>query len=121
MLVAFVAGVQFRTQAEVARSLEAQDNTALAFLIDGLHRANEALSAEVFALTGRRDQLRSGSAQAAQAELSDDVQRLRMVEGLVPVVGPGVTVNVDGSTSRTPSTTSGWPAPKRSRSTITGS
>jgi len=44
--VAFLGVVQIRSQAEVVRSLEGQDNTSLAFLIDDLHRANDALGAQ---------------------------------------------------------------------------
>ena len=44
LLVALVATVQIRSEAEVARSLVGVDATSLAFLIDDLHRANDSLS-----------------------------------------------------------------------------
>lgn len=99
-VLAFVGALQFRSQAEVLRTLEGQDNTALAFLIDGLHRANEALSGEIGTLAIRRDTLRSGNGPAATAELEDDAQRLRIVEGLIPVAGPGVRIQVDATLER---------------------
>ena len=46
MAVSALAVVQVRSQLEVARSLETQDNTSIAFLIDDLHRANDALALE---------------------------------------------------------------------------
>jgi len=46
LLVALVATVQIRSQAEVERSLVGIDTTSLAFLIDDLHRANDSLQAE---------------------------------------------------------------------------
>ena len=46
LLVALVATIQIRSQAEVERSLVGVDPTSLAFLIDDLHRANESLEAE---------------------------------------------------------------------------
>lgn len=95
LLVAFVAVLQVRSQAEVRRSLEGQDNTSLAFLIDDLHRANDQLAVELATLTARRDPLRSGGGEAANAQLGDDLRRLQVVDGLVPVHGPGVVIAVD--------------------------
>ena len=95
LVVAFVAVVQVRSQAEVERSLEGQDNTSLAFLIDDLHRANDQLAVEQAALLARRDAIRGGSGDAANAQLADDLRGLEVVEGLVPVRGPGVILTVD--------------------------
>ena len=81
LVVAFVAVVQVRSQAAVERSLEGQDNTSLAFLIDDLHRANDQLGVEQAALLARRDAIRGGSGDAANAQLADDLRRLEVVEG----------------------------------------
>lgn len=94
-LLAFVAVVQVRSQAEVVRTLEGQDSTSLAFLIDDLHRANDDLDAQAAILTGRRDALRSGSGGEAEAQLREEALRLRVIEGVVPVHGPGVVLTVD--------------------------
>jgi uncharacterized protein YlxW (UPF0749 family) len=94
-VLAFVAVVQVRSQAEVVRTLEGQDSTALAFLIDDLHRANDALGAQATILAGRRNALRNGSGSEAESQLRDEAARLRVIEGLVPVHGPGVVVTVD--------------------------
>ncbi len=94
-VLAFVGTVQLRSQAEVQRTLEGQDPTALAFLIDDLHTANDRLGAEVSALTGRRDYLQTGGGAAANQQLSEEANRLRILEGIVPVHGPGVTITVD--------------------------
>lgn len=93
--LAFVGTVQLRSQAEVQRTLEGEDPTALAFLIDDLHTANDRLAAEVTSLTARRDSLRSGGGQAADQQLTDEAARLRILQGLVPVHGPGITITVD--------------------------
>jgi len=95
LALAFVVAVQVRSQAEVERSLEGQDNTSLAFLIDDLHRANDQLAGEQAALQSRRDELRAGSDAGADAQLTDELKRLQVAEGLVPVHGPGVVVTVD--------------------------
>lgn len=96
MAVSALAVVQVRSQLEVARSLETQDNTSIAFVIDDLHRANEALALEAQGLTDRRDSLQKGG-QSATVALGDEVARLRLAEGLDPARGPGVTVVVDAN------------------------
>ena len=98
--VAFLGVVQVRSQAEVVRSLEGQDNTSLAFLIDDLHRANDSLGAQAGELTARRDQLRLTGATDADPVLQDEGQRLRALEGLVPVHGPGLVMTVDAPLTR---------------------
>jgi len=94
-VLAFIAVVQVRSQAEVVRSLEGQDSTSLAFLIDDLHRANDALASDHAVLAARRDALRGGSNQEADAQLNAEASQLRVIEGLVPVHGPGVLITID--------------------------
>jgi uncharacterized protein YlxW (UPF0749 family) len=98
-LVAFVGVLQIRSQVEVERSLEGQDSTSLAFLIDDLHKSNDELAVEQAQLQARRDMLRSGTSTAALGELTDEAQRLRMLEGLIAVQGPGVTITIDAPLS----------------------
>src|ERR1700694_4965258 len=97
LLVALVATVQIRSQAEVEKSLVGTDTTTLAFLIDVLHRANDALSAETADLTQRKATLQSGGSSAADQELTAEATRLRAIEGLIPVHGPGIVMIVDAS------------------------
>ena len=98
-VLAFVATVQLRSQAEVQRTLAGEDPTSLAFLIDDLHRANDSLSAEIASLTGQRDALRAGGPEGATSQLTAEAARLRVVEGSVAVHGPGVTMVVDAPLS----------------------
>ncbi len=97
LVVALVATVQIRSQVEVERSLVGTDTTTLAFLIDQLHRANDSLLAETNDLAQRESSLRSGGSGAADQELSAEATRLRAIEGLAPVHGPGVVIVVDAS------------------------
>jgi uncharacterized protein YlxW (UPF0749 family) len=97
LLVALVATVQIRSQAEVERSFAAADTASLAFLIDNLHRANDALLAEIADLTQRQAKLQSGGDNAADQVLTDEANRLRAAEGLVPVHGPGVVLVVNAA------------------------
>jgi len=97
MLVALVATVQIRSEAEVQRSLVGIDTTSLAFLIDDLHRANDSLLAEAADLQLRQATLRSGNVGAADQVLTDEANHLSAVEGLVPVHGPGVVIVIDAA------------------------
>jgi uncharacterized protein YlxW (UPF0749 family) len=97
LLVALVATIQIRSEVEVQRSLVGLDPTSLAFLIDDLHRANDALDAEKGELKSQRTQLESGQSGAADQVLSSEAEQLRAVEGLVPVHGPGVVLEIDAS------------------------
>jgi uncharacterized protein YlxW (UPF0749 family) len=96
-LIALVATIQIRSEVEVQRSLVGIDPTSLAFLIDDLHRANEALDAEKMDLKSKRTQLQSGQSGAADQVLSTEADRQRAIEGLVPVHGPGVALEIDAS------------------------
>ena len=97
LLVALVATVQLRSQAEVERSLLLADPATLAFSIDQLSRSNDALEAQITDLTGRRSKLQSGGSEAADVALQTELEQLRILEGLVPVHGPGVVLVVDAS------------------------
>jgi uncharacterized protein YlxW (UPF0749 family) len=95
LLVALVATVQIRSQAEVERSFVGTDTASLAFLIDNLHRSNDSLQVEAADLAQRQTALLSGSGTAADQALTDEANRLRIAEGLVPVHGPGVVLVVN--------------------------
>jgi uncharacterized protein YlxW (UPF0749 family) len=97
LLVAIVATVQIRSQAEVERSFAGTDTASLGFLIDNLHRANDSLQAETVALTEQEAKLQSGGGTAADQVLTDEANRLRAAEGLVPVHGPGVVLVVNAA------------------------
>jgi len=97
LLIALVATIQIRSQAEVERSLVGVDATSLAFLIDDLHRANDSLASERTDLTRRQAALASGQSGAADQELTDEATRLRAIEGLIPVRGPGIVMVIDAA------------------------
>ena len=97
LLVALVATVQLRSQAEVERTLATADPATLAFSIDQLHRANDVLEAQISELTQRKAALQSGGGPAADQALRDEAEQLRIIEGLVAVHGPGVVVVIDAS------------------------
>src|SRR3981081_3956894 len=87
----FLLVVQLRSQAAVARTLAAQDDTSVALLINDLNRANNQLLQQSAALAQQEAQLREtltaggADAQAIQKELAT----LREINGALPVHGPG--------------------------------
>ena len=95
----FLLVVQLRSQAAVARTLAAQDDTSVALLINDLNRANNQLIQQGAALTQQEAQLRAAltsggaDAQAIQKELTS----LRVVNGELPVHGPGLQIRIDGA------------------------
>jgi uncharacterized protein YlxW (UPF0749 family) len=97
LLVALVATIQIRSEVEVARALVGVDPTSLAFLIDDLHRANESLDAEKTELERRRTALQSGETTTIDQILTEESNRMRAIEGEVPVQGPGIVMVIDAT------------------------
>jgi uncharacterized protein YlxW (UPF0749 family) len=94
----FLIVVQLRSQAAVARTLAAQDDTSVALLINDLNRANNQLIQESAALTQQQAQLQqglSGGGADAQA-IHKELTTLQALTGTIPVHGPGLTIRVQG-------------------------
>jgi uncharacterized protein YlxW (UPF0749 family) len=95
----FLIVVQLRSQAAVARTLAAQDDTSVALLINDLNRANNQLIQESAALTQQQAQLQqglSGGGADAQA-IHKELTTLQALTGTIPVHGPGLTIRVQGT------------------------
>jgi uncharacterized protein YlxW (UPF0749 family) len=95
----FLLVVQLRSQAVVARSLAAQDDTSIALLINDLNRANNQLIQQGAALSQQEAQLRQAlTAGGADVQaIQKEFVTLREVNGEVPVHGPGLEIRIDGS------------------------
>src|SRR5256712_13558882 len=76
LLVALVATVQIRSQAGVEKSLVGTDSTTLAFLIDDLHRANDALSSDAADLMQGKHALQAAGSPAADAGVTAEGTRV---------------------------------------------
>src|SRR5437879_7631209 len=94
----FLVVIQLRSQAAVARTLAAQDDTSVALLINDLNHANNQLIQQSAALSQQEAQLRQAltaggtDSQAIVKELTT----LRVVSGEVPVHGPGMEIRIQG-------------------------
>ena len=95
----FLVVVQLRSQAAVARTLAAQDDTSVALLINDLNQANNQLQQQSQALTQQEAQLRqalaSGGADARS--IQKELTTLQEVNGVIPVHGAGLTIRIDGA------------------------
>src|ERR1700737_843981 len=95
----FLLVVQLRSQAAVARTLAAQDDTSVALLINDLNRANNQLIQQGAALAQQESQLRQAlTAGGADVQgIQKELVTLREVNGEVPVHGPGLQIRIQGA------------------------
>ena len=94
----FLIVVQLRSQAAVARTLAAQDDTSVALLINDLNRANNQLIQQSAALAEQQTQLQKAltSGGADSQALSKELTTLREVDGSIAVHGPGLEIQIQG-------------------------
>ena len=94
----FLIVVQLRSQAAVARTLAAQDDTSVALLINDLNRANNQLMQQSAVLAEQQTQLHQTlTAGGADSQaLSKELTTLREVNGAVAVHGPGLEIRIQG-------------------------
>ncbi len=94
----FLIVVQLRSQAAVARTLAAQDDTSVALLINDLNRANNQLIQQSVVLAEQETQLHQAltSGGADSQALSKELTTLREVNGALAVHGPGLEIQIQG-------------------------
>jgi uncharacterized protein YlxW (UPF0749 family) len=94
----FLIVVQLRSQAAVARTLAAQDDTSVALLINDLNRANNQLIQQSAVLAEQQTQLHQAltSSGADSQALSKELATLREVNGAMAVHGPGLEIRIQG-------------------------
>ena len=99
IVLGFVVVVQLRSQAAVARTLAAQDDTSVALLINDLNQANNQLLQQSQSLTQQEVQLRQAlAAGGADARgIQKALTTLQEVNGMIPVHGAGLTIRIQGS------------------------
>src|SRR5260370_17081257 len=94
----FLIVVQLRSQAAVARTLAAQDDTSVALLINDLNRANNQLLQQSAVLAEQQTQLQQAlTAGGADSQaLTRELTTLREVNGAIAVHGPRPQVRIPG-------------------------
>jgi uncharacterized protein YlxW (UPF0749 family) len=93
----FLVVVQLRSQAEVARTLAAQDDTSVALLINDLNKANNQLMQQATALAQQQSQLQQGQTASGAQGIQKELSTLQIVNGEIPVHGPGLAIRMQGT------------------------
>lgn len=99
LVIVFVVVIQVRSQAEVERTLANEDPATLAFVINDLHGANDALASEVARIASQQIALKGSGGSGAHNELAQEIRQMELVDGLVPARGPGVIISIDAQLS----------------------
>ena len=96
LVLGFLFAVQVRSQATAQAYLTGQDNVSLGLLITGLSESNQQLADARGQLQQEVAGLRSDAASGANpaAALQQELSQLEIVEGTVPVRGPGLVLTV---------------------------
>jgi uncharacterized protein YlxW (UPF0749 family) len=99
-LVAFLIGVlwmaQFATQQRMNSSRAFASSADGSLLISNLVEGNARLRQEVADLEAQLSNYRTATNQSRLQAMSDDLNRLKILNGVVQVSGPGVQVTLDG-------------------------
>lgn len=96
LLLGVALVVQFRTQGNIVKSILVDSSTEQATILKGLVESNAALRKEIDTLQTQLAQYRSGSSEGSMQSLVDDLNRVKVVNGLIEVSGPGVELVLGG-------------------------
>jgi uncharacterized protein YlxW (UPF0749 family) len=96
LLLGIVLVVQFRTQGNIVKSILVDSSTEQASILNGLVESNAALRKEIETLDQQLTQYRSGSDESNIQTLVNDLNRIKMANGLIEVSGPGIELVMGG-------------------------
>lgn len=96
LLLGVALVVQFRTQGNIVKSILADSSTEQAAILDGLVQSNAALRKEIETLEGQLAEYRGGDSEGNIQTLVADLNRIKVVNGLIEVSGPGVELVLGG-------------------------
>lgn len=94
LVVGLLGVTQFRTQADITKALQTESPVNQAQAISNLLEANAALAGEVRNLEDQLANYSQGWDHSGLEALVADLNRLKVVNGLVEIWGPGVEVVV---------------------------
>jgi uncharacterized protein YlxW (UPF0749 family) len=99
-LVCFILGLllvaQFRTRQMTGSPLLSASSTDQLVIISSLVNNNARLREEMKALEGQLEQYRWATGRTVLESLVEELNKIRVINGLVEVSGPGVEVSLDG-------------------------
>ncbi len=88
--------VQFRTQGNIVKSILVDSSTEQATIINGLVESNASLRKEINALDQQLAQYQAGSSESNIQTLVNDLNRIKVANGLIEVSGPGIEMTLSG-------------------------
>ncbi len=88
--------MQFRTQGNIVKSILVDSTTEQATIMNGLVESNAALRKEIDTLDAQLAQYQSGNSESNLQTLVGDLNRIKVVNGLIEVTGPGIDVVLSG-------------------------
>ncbi|MFQ5875294.1 MAG: DUF881 domain-containing protein [Dehalococcoidia bacterium] len=99
LLLGVLLVAQFRTQRGITTALLAASSTDQALIINNLVESNTELREEVEALRSQLLRYQEADGQGVLQTLVNELNRIKIVNGLIEVSGPGVQVCIDGRIS----------------------
>lgn len=96
LLLGFTLVMQFRTQGNVVKTILSDSSTEQATILNGLVDSNAALRKEIDTLDAQLAQYGGGNSEGNIQSLASDLNRIKTVNGLIEVAGPGVEVSLGG-------------------------
>jgi uncharacterized protein YlxW (UPF0749 family) len=94
LLLGVLLVLQFRTQEKIARSVAADSSTNQAAMISSLYENNLSLRKEVTTLSAQLDEHERSLDKSDLDAMVDNLNKLRIANGLSEVKGPGVEITV---------------------------
>ena len=99
LLLGVLLVAQFRTQRRITAALLSTSSTDQALIVSNLVESNAELREEVEALRSQLRRYQEAEGQGVLQTLVDELNRIKIVNGLVEVSGPGVEVRIEGRVS----------------------
>lgn len=96
LLLGVALVVQFRTQGNIVNKILVDSSTEQATIINGLVESNAALRKEIDTLDAQLSQYQGGQAEGNIQSLAADLNRIKAVNGLIEVSGPGIELTLGG-------------------------
>lgn len=96
LLLGVLLVMQFRTQRNITNSIMVSSSTEQATILNGLVESNAALRKEVSTLEEQLANYQWGSAEGNLQTLANDLNQIKVFNGLIEVSGPGVDLVLGG-------------------------
>lgn len=96
LLLGVALVVQFRTQGKIVTSILVDSSTEQATILSGLVESNAALRKEIDTLDQQLAEYRMGGTEGSLQALVADLNRIKVINGLIEVSGSGVELILGG-------------------------